>query len=348
MPRTFDWSDKEIHVVGTSPKQLLIVAQLLASNAHVILHTDQIAATLQDLAERGHLTWLTQDYTPHDEHYVVWLTEPTPNTTGIDCTNHLDDLAARWTKTAENYTLTVKPGTVWLVGAGPGQPDLVTIGCVEAVHQADVVVTDRLVPMSVLARIRPDALLIDVAKIPHGRTTTQETINETLINHALAGARVVRLKGGDPYLFGRGMEERIACEAAGIPVHHLAGVSSAIAVPAAVGIPVTHRGISQGVSIVSGHVPPGHRSSTVNWAALAQTGNTIVVLMGVAHCAAIAQALMNAGLPPETPCAAITDQGLGDPILARWSLQGAAQHGAQGVTAPAILVIGDVTEVLGR
>lgn len=237
----------------------------------------------------------------------------------------------------------VRPGTVVLVGGGPGDPDLITVGGLRAVREADVVVFDRLAPLAVLEEARPGALLLDVGKEPHGRQTPQERINELLIEHARGGRRVVRLKGGDPFVFGRGGEEALACAAAGVEVRVVPGVTSSVAAPALAGIPVTHRTLSQGFTVVSGHVPPGDPRSTLDWAALAQGGTTIVVLMGVTHLGEIADALAAGGLAPETPAAVV--ERAGDPAMrvVRGSLgEVAGLAHAAGIRPPAITVIGAV------
>src|SRR5262249_48615965 len=144
-------------------------------------------------------------------------------------------------------------------------------------------------------------------KVPGGRSMPQEEINQLLVEHARAGRVAVRLKGGDPYVFGRGMEEVLACAGAGVPVEVVPGVTSAVGVPGAAGIPVTHRGVVQAFPVVSGHVPPGDAGSTVDWAALAAVGGTLVVLMGVATMPAIAGALVVGGLAASTPVAALED-----------------------------------------
>ena len=148
-------------------------------------------------------------------------------------------------------------GRVVLVGGGPGDPGLLTVRGAERLAAADVVVVDRLAPLAVLDGLRPDVEIIDVGKIPRGRFTPQEQIDALLVEHALAGRTVVRLKGGDPFVFGRGREEVDACLAAGVAVEVVPGVSSAIAVPGLVGVPATHRGLSQGFTVVSGHAAPG-------------------------------------------------------------------------------------------
>lgn len=187
----------------------------------------------------------------------------------------------------------------------------------------------------------PGCLLIDVGKIPGGRATSQQRINELLIEHAQAGRRVVRFKGGDPFVFGRGGEEAIACAEAGVVVEVVPGVTSAVAGPALAGIPVTHRGVVQAFTVVSGHVPPGHPASTTDWGALARAGHTIVVLMGVANLGAICAELVAHGLPSDTPAAVVADAWLPTMQTVRGTVASIAEV-ASGVRPPAIVVIGAV------
>ncbi|MGY1828790.1 uroporphyrinogen-III C-methyltransferase, partial [Blastococcus sp. SYSU DS0541] len=168
-----------------------------------------------------------------------------------------------------------------LVGGGPGDPGLITVRGRQALATADVVLADHLGPQPLLASLPPEVEIIDAAKLPRGRSMAQETINDLLITHARAGRRVVRLKGGDPFVFGRGFEELQACTAAGIPVEVVPGITSAVAVPALAGIPVTHRGLTHEFVVVSGHLPPDHPASLVDWPALGRLRGTLVVLMGV-------------------------------------------------------------------
>ncbi|MGI9083813.1 MAG: uroporphyrinogen-III C-methyltransferase [Aeromicrobium sp.] len=237
-------------------------------------------------------------------------------------------------------------GIVTLVGGGPGDPGLVTVAGRDAIAAADVVVTDRLAPQAALAWARPDAEIIDVAKVPGGRSTDQAEIDRLLVEHAKAGRDVVRLKGGDPFVLGRGGEELLACLDAGIEARVVPGVSSALAAPAVAGIPVTHRGLSQAVTVVSGHVPPGHPDSTVDWAALARAGSTIVVLMGVRTLEAITDVLVDGGLDPATPAAVIADGALPSQRVVRSDVAGIARAAHEaGITPPAVTVIGDVASL---
>lgn len=240
-----------------------------------------------------------------------------------------------------------RTGRVLLVGGGPGDPGLLTLAGRDALAAADVVVTDRLAPLASIAEHAPQAEVINVGKIPRGRFTPQERINDLLLEHAGAGRTVVRFKGGDGYLFGRGGEEWQVCTDAGIPVEVLPGVSSAFAVPALAGIPVTHRGLSQGVAVVSGHVTPEDPRSEVDWAGLATSRLTIVVLMGVATLDAIARALITAGLDGDTPAASIAEGGDPNQRVVRAPLSAIAAAAHEGdIAPPAITVIGDVVTAL--
>jgi uroporphyrin-III C-methyltransferase len=223
-----------------------------------------------------------------------------------------------------------------LVGAGPGDPELLTIRGLRRLQEADVVVHDALVGTGVLALARPGAEVIDVGKRP-GSPVPQELINELLVQLGRTGRNIVRLKGGDPFVFGRGGEEAIALAAAGLDFEVVPGVSSIIAAPAAAGIPVTHRGVSASFTVVTGHRQRGE--DAVNWHALAQAGGTIIVLMGVAQRAAIAAALMEGGLAADTPVAAIRHATSSNQHVVRCAL---AELANAPVESPATIVIGAV------
>ncbi|MDG4757828.1 uroporphyrinogen-III C-methyltransferase [Micromonospora sp. WMMD710] len=234
-------------------------------------------------------------------------------------------------------------GSVAVVGGGPGPDDLITVRAKALLDAADVVVVDRLAPQGLLAGLRPDVLVIDAAKVPRGPSMSQDAINAALVAHARAGRRVVRLKGGDPYVFGRGHEEVLACRAAGVPVSVVPGVSSAIAAPALAGVPVTHRGVAHDVTIVSGHLPPGHPDSLVDWAALARARGTVVLLMAVDTIAKIAAELVEHGRAPDTPVLAVQDAGQPDQrsVPARLDEIGAVAA-REGIGPPAVFVLGPV------
>lgn len=237
------------------------------------------------------------------------------------------------------------PGVV-LVGGGPGEPDLVTVAARHALATADVVVADRLAPRELLDELGSDVELIDVAKLPRGRSASQQTINEVIVDRARAGKRVVRFKGGDNFVFGRGYEELLACAAADVPVTVVPGLSSAIAVPARVGIPVTHRGIAHEFTVISGHLPPGHPDSLVAWDAVAGLRGTLVLLMAVDNAPAIAEALLAGGRDAATPVAVIVDGTMPTERTVLSTLGAlAADLAAHSVVPPAIIVVGEVVAV---
>ena len=239
-----------------------------------------------------------------------------------------------------------RPGSVVLVGGGPGDPGLITVRGQQAVSQADVVVADHLAPQSLLSSLPAEVEVIDASKLPRGRYMAQEQINTLLVEHARAGRRVVRLKGGDPFVFGRGMEELEACVTAGVPVEVVPGVTSAIGVPGLAGIPVTHRGLTHEFVVVSGHVPPGHPQSLVDWEALGRLRGTVVVLMGVDTAPAIAAALVEHGRAPETPVAVVADGSTPTQRTVRTTLAGLAQTLAdQDIRPPAVWVVGEVVRL---
>lgn len=234
-------------------------------------------------------------------------------------------------------------GRVVLVGGGPGDPELLTLKGFQALADADVVVVDRLAPLAVLDGLREGVEIVDVSKIPRGRYTPQESINEVLVSRARQGRTVIRLKGGDPYVFGRGMEEVLACRAAGVPVEVVPGVTSAVAAPALAGIPVTHRGLAQGFTVVSGHAAPDDPRSTLDWDALARGGTTLVVLMGVETLVAVAGALIDAGRDGDTPVACVMDAGVASQQVATTTLARVVATGAPpALRSPAVTVIGSV------
>jgi uroporphyrin-III C-methyltransferase / precorrin-2 dehydrogenase / sirohydrochlorin ferrochelatase len=235
------------------------------------------------------------------------------------------------------------PGSVVLVGGGPGDPGLVTVRGRQAVATADVVIADHLAPQGLLASLPVGVEVIDASKLPRGRSMAQEQINALLVDRAREGKRVVRLKGGDPFVFGRGFEELEACAAAGVPVEVVPGVTSAIAVPGLAGVPVTHRGLTHEFVVVSGHVPPGHPASLVDWAALGRLRGTVVVLMGVDTAPAIAAALVEHGRAPDTPVAVVSDGATPSQRVLRTTLTGlGAALREERVRPPAVWVVGEV------
>ncbi len=238
-----------------------------------------------------------------------------------------------------------QPGVV-LIGGGPGDPDLITVAGRRALQEADVVVADRLAPRELLAELAPDVELIDATKLPRGRSASQSAINAVLVERARAGKSVVRFKGGDSFVFGRGFEEALACATAGVPFRVIPGITSAISVPALGGIPVTHRGVAHDFTVVSGHLPPGHPDSLVDWEALARMRGTVVLLMAIENVGAIAAALLAAGKSPTTAAAAVQDGSLGSQRTVISQLDRLQMDLAvQEIRPPAVIVLGDVVDV---
>ncbi|BBY07959.1 uroporphyrinogen-III C-methyltransferase [Mycobacterium noviomagense] len=237
----------------------------------------------------------------------------------------------------------VVPGGVALVGGGPGDPELITVRGRRLLAQADVVVADRLAPPELLAELPPHVEVIDAAKIPYGRAMAQDAINAVMIERAKAGHFVVRLKGGDPFVFARGYEELLACADAGIPVTVVPGVTSATAVPALAGVPVTHRAVCHEFVVVSGHIEPGHPESLVNWDALAAMTGTIVLLMAVERVEQFSDVLLKGGRPADTPVLVVQHGTTAAQRTLRATLADAPEKiRAEGIRPPAVIVIGAV------
>jgi uroporphyrin-III C-methyltransferase len=255
------------------------------------------------------------------------LHEARATTEGLDWRGRIDELVAN----------SEPVGTVHLVGAGPGDPELLTLRAARLLAEADVVVHDALADTEVLALVPRHVERIDVGKRP-GRPVPQELINDLLIQLAQKHTCIVRLKGGDPFLFGRGGEEALALRAAGVPFQVVPGITSAFAAPAAAGVPVTQRGMSASVTVVTGHRRFGDEDET-DWEALARVGGTIVVLMGVAERGAIASRLIAGGLRPETPVTAVRFGTRPEQQVARTTL---GELGEAQIEAPAAIVIGAV------
>ena len=321
-----DGSAPHVLVVEPGPRASETVQSLLDQGARVDVQSPAPDARLVDLAGRRLITLHTEDDLDTGRYDIVLR----------------DPLRAAATATTDRTT-----GRVVLVGGGPGPLGLLTIAGLEAVRTADVLVCDRLAPLAALEQAKPGAEVVHVGKIPRGEFTPQEQINAILVDRALAGRRVVRLKGGDNFVFGRGGEEWNACVEAGIPVEVVPGVSSSIAVPALAGIPLTHRSLTQGFVVVSGHVTPDDPRSDIDWDALARLGLTIVILMGVAALPQITARLLRAGLDPATPAASIADGGMPSQRLVRCDLATLpAAAAAEDIGAPAVTVIGPAVSAL--
>ncbi len=236
-----------------------------------------------------------------------------------------------------------RPAGVALVGGGPGDPDLITVRGRQLLAEADVVVADRLGPRELLAELSPDVTVIDAGKVPYRRQMSQDEINQALVAHATSGKFVVRLKGGDPFVFGRGGEEMLACLRAGVPVTVVPGVSSAIGVPTAAGLPVTHRGMAQDFHVISVHVPPGDERSAVDWPALARSEGTLVLLMSLERIGAITRTLMTHGRRGNSPVSVIANGTMPTQRTIYSTLEDVERRLAdEGIRPPAVVVIGRV------
>jgi histidinol-phosphate aminotransferase len=253
--------------------------------------------------------------------------------------------ASRLPRSAEPGPPSAAPGatagTVTLIGAGPGGYDLITLRGWRALHEADVVVADRLADPELTRELRPGVLLINAGKAPGAQQLSQQEINTALVEHATAGRRVARLKGGDPFVFGRGGEEAVACATAGITCSVIPGLSSATAGPALAGIPLTHRELGQSFSVVSGHLAPDHPGNRVNWAALAAGTDTLILLMAVRNLRSIASHLLAAGQPGTTPAACVENAGTTIQRQLRCTLADlASPTQAPAISNPAVIIIG--------
>jgi len=234
----------------------------------------------------------------------------------------------------------VSDGRVVLVGAGPGDPELITIRGLKWLRRAEVVVYDQLAASELLAEAPADALRIFAGKSAGRHCLEQSAINAILIHHAHAGRLVVRLKGGDPFVFGRGGEEILACARAGVAVEVVPGVSAAIAVPAAAGIPVTYRGVASSFAVVTGHEDPAKPASAVDWERLATAVDTLVILMGAGALPRIAARLISAGRRADTP-AAVIHRGTTDAQETVVGELGDIAARAARLQAPAVIVVGE-------
>jgi uroporphyrin-III C-methyltransferase / precorrin-2 dehydrogenase / sirohydrochlorin ferrochelatase len=248
------------------------------------------------------------------------------------------------TITADRET-TVGPG-VTLVGGGPGDPELLTSAARRVLHEADVVVADRLAPRAILDELPAHVEVVDAAKLPRGRSAAQEEINRVIVERAREGKRVVRFKGGDPFVFGRGFEEAIVCAEAGVEWRVVPGLTSATSVPALAGVPVTHRGVAHEFAVVSGHIPPGHPDSLVNWPALAGLRGTLVLMMAIDNLGVIADTLIEHGRAADTPVAVVQEGTMpGERTVFSTLQQVASDVARDGIRPPAVVVVGDVVGV---
>lgn len=238
----------------------------------------------------------------------------------------------------------MRKGKVLLVGAGPGDASLITVKGLIAIREAQVIVHDRLVNLDLIAQAAPNCQIINVGKKPNNHPVPQENINQILIDHALMGKNVVRLKGGDPYVFGRGGEEAESLAQCGIPFEIIPGISSAIGGLAYAGIPVTHRDYASSFHVVTGHMCQGNEPQ--NWQALAQLEGTLIVLMGMTRQEEICQLLIDAGKSPDTPAAAVMYASQQKQQMAKGTLTTLKDEiQCKNLHAPALLVIGQVVNL---
>jgi uroporphyrin-III C-methyltransferase / precorrin-2 dehydrogenase / sirohydrochlorin ferrochelatase len=342
--------DRRVVVVGGTTTAHLATLGLLDAGARVTVVGPELVPALESLAGSGALTWLRRPYAPGDLA-AAWYAVTATGDPAVD-----DAVAAEAERDRIFCTRADReepapvggPGRVVLVGGGPGDPGLITVRGRQALSQADVVVVDNLGPRSLLAGLQPHVEIVDASKLPRGRAMPQEDINAVLVSRAQAGRRVVRLKGGDPFVFGRGMEEVLACVAADVPVEVVPGVTSAVGVPGIAGIPVTHRGLTHEFVVVSGHLPPGHPQSLVDWSAIGRLRGTVVVLMGVETAPAIAAALVEHGRAPDTPVAVVVEGTTGRERTLRTTLADLGTTMAdEDVRPPAVWVVGDVVALAG-
>ncbi len=243
----------------------------------------------------------------------------------------------------QNADSIVPAGSVVLLGGGPGDPELITLAGLKALAVADVVLIDHLAPQELHREFGPHVEIIDVAKHPRGKAVAQSHINDLMVDRAKRGKRVVRFKGGEGFVFGRGYEEVVALQESGISVRVIPGLTSPVAVPVLAGIPITARGLLHDFTVVSGHVPPSDPSTLVNWEALAKMTGTLIFLMAVHNMSAISATLIDLGKPAETPLAIVVEGSLPSERTIRTTLgEVATVIERESVSAPAIFVIGAV------
>jgi uroporphyrin-III C-methyltransferase len=237
-------------------------------------------------------------------------------------------------------------GTVFLIGAGPGDPELLTLKAAKAIQRCDVLLVDDLVDRAVLEHAKPNARVINVGKRGGCKSTPQQFIERMMIRFARAGAMVGRIKGGDPFVFGRGGEEMLALRDAGINVTVVPGVTAGCAAPGALHIPVTHRDFSRGVTFITGHTKT---DAALNYSALAHSDTTLVIYMGITNLSEIAEGLIAAGMPRNTPACAIRNGTWQDQVSVIATLETLALDVAEAkLTSPAIIVIGEVVSLAKR
>lgn len=344
MQLELDVHDRKVVVVGSHRAARRVLRRFQVAGARVKAVLD---GPLPPAAER--LPAVRYAVRPEDEEHTDWLNVLGPSwlvvLVGVDhnTAGRLRTLCQHLRVPVTTEPAALDHGVVTLVGGGPGVSGLLTVQACEALREADVVFFDRLAPHDDLPRLAPAAELVDVGKMPHHHMVPQHEIQAQLIARAHTGESVVRLKGGDPYVFGRGVEEVLACVAAGVPVRVVPGVSSALSVPAAVGIPLTHRGVSRAFTVVSGHDP----LSTEELTTLARGLGTLVILMGITNLPQITAGLLRAGLAPTTP-AAVVERGYSTTQRTTVTTAGrlADEVRRLDVRSPAVVVVGEVVALM--
>lgn len=337
-----DLTGKWVVAVGGGVVGTRWILDLLQRGARVRLISPAVSPQLRQLIAEDAISWVPRVYVGSPDLAGAWLVHTATGVAKVDARVARDAESTRtWCINAGDVPAR-RPrngnGKVALVGGGPGDDGLLTVRGAQLLAAADVVLVDRLAPRGLLANLPSEVEIIDVGKDVGEHAVPQERINDLLIQQARAGRAVVRLKGGDPYVLGRGGEERLACERAGIEVEVVSGVTSAIAVPAAAGIPLTHRGVARGFSVVTGHDQIG--------AVPTSRDHTVVLLMGVARLRETARSLMAAGRVADSPVA-IIERGFlpGQRTTVGTVEQIAARAEAVGVRSPAVIVIGDVVRL---
>ncbi|MEU9111686.1 uroporphyrinogen-III C-methyltransferase [Streptomyces sp. NPDC048483] len=339
-----DLAGRRVVVFGGEATVLRHLARLLGTGAEITVVAPAVCPAIEAMAKAGRLRWHARSWQLNDLAYA-WYAIASTRGDDAAIAEAAEKQRVFCTRTATEAIRTPAPDHpgpgVALIGAGPGDPDLITVRGRDLLRAADTVLVDRLAPLELLADLRPEVEIIDAAKLPYSRTTAQEQLNELLVDRARAGQFVVRLKGGDPYVFGCGFEEVTACAEAGVPVTVVPGVSSALAAPALAGIPVTYRGMTQEVTIVSGHLVPDQERSLVDWSALGQRKGTLVILMGVTHVARTTELLMRAGRDATTPALVVQDAATRFQRVLTSTLADLAEDcRTHDVTPPAVFVIG--------
>ena len=343
MQLDLDVADHVVVIFGRYPAAQRVVRRYAAAGARV---TAVVDGELPVTGSRPEAVRFVPCPKPDDQVGLLRLIGPAWLVVIVETDSEQSARVRRMAAHQRVVTTTEPPaaeaGTVTLVGGGPGLTALLTLAACDALREADVVFYDRLAATDDLARLAPGAELVDVGKTPYHHQISQARIEDLMTERALAGQSVVRLKGGDPFVFGRGGAELLACAAAGVTTRVVPGVSSAIAVPAAAGIPVTHRGMSHAFTVISGHVPP----QTEELSALVRLGGTIVILMGVANLPVIVSGLRQAGLGDHVP-AALIERGFSDSQRTTVTTVDRLAFDARrlGVASPAVVVIGEVARL---